>query len=280
MLTTLALVKAELRQNQQVVSKPEEERFALSCVTTASFLVEQRTQRWFMPRYKTRYLDANPVSYHFGLVEGNTLHLDHMLVTLEEVRKGGVILSSDSYSAHPQGDSHANRIVHAGGWASTCPDSAIAITGTWCFHPSPSRAWGDSTDQLLADVDAVSPFISVKQVEGEDAHFCRPRFSAGQILRLDDEYCWVGRTDATQNQLHVQRGMNGSVATSHKKGTHIDIFAPFFDIQQAATRWAGYLYQHRSQYATTEIEGLNAKRFPADAPSDVEAVLRRYSVHR
>ncbi len=100
---------------------------------------------------------------------------------------------------------------------------------------------------------------------GPDALGLAPRFSAGQLLRLGEEFVHVTGVDATANTLSVIRGVRGTAAASHPAGTPLAIYAPPLDVQALCLRWAAWLYQQVDASIGAGADWL----YPPDLPDDL-----------
>jgi hypothetical protein len=122
------------------------------------------------------------------------------------------------------------------------PLHAVIVAGVWGWHPQPAQAWRAANDTLSAAVTASSTSITVGAVNGTTADGLSPRFSAGQLVRLGEEYMVVLATDAVSSTLNVWRGANGTAAAAHAAGTPLDYYAPPPEIVQECLARAAQIY--------------------------------------
>jgi hypothetical protein len=121
---------------------------------------------------------------------------------------------------------------------------AIAITGVWGWHDDYAYAWKPSGDAIPGGgVTSSATTFTVTSVNGSDGWGLTPRFSAGQLIKVDSEYMHVIGADGVTNTLTVVRAANGSTAATHNAATAISIYAPPVDIQEITLRWAAWLYR-------------------------------------
>jgi hypothetical protein len=137
------------------------------------------------------------------------------------------------------------------------PIGAVRVRGIWGWHPDWAQAWRDTSDLLLSAVDADDAVLPMVDVDGPDAALLAPRFSVGQLLRLEAEYCVVLRVDAAANALHVQRGAHGTTAAAHPLHTPAARYLPPPHYVQSCLRYAAFFYRQ----PLGEAEAL-----PTDAP--------------
>lgn len=275
MLTTVNLVKRELRQikgttnmidnNQQV-----DEQAILDAIDTVVGNLETDTLvgRVFVPEIETRYWDAIPMEWN-GLIDGQTLHLDDDLISLTSlVNTDGDVSTTITVSERtllPRGDSVTNRIKLVTGGAvwpigAVDPEDAIAITGTWGWHPRPSQRWKDSLDANTGALGANGTVVAVTDADGVSWHGFTPRFSEGQLLQIDSEMLQV--RSIVGNNLDVLRGVRGSTEVTHDAGTQINVFNPTEAAERYATRAAMLDYQRRGEFLTKKVEGITEITYP------------------
>lgn len=155
----------------------------------------------------------------------------------------------------------------------------IGVTGIWGYRTNyPDEAYllaVDSVQDVLG-ISSSTTSVTVADADGSNVYGYVPRFSPGNIIRIDDEWMEVIATNTTTNVLTVRRGINGSTAASHTLGTAIDVWVPEPDITRAALRWVGYIYKRRGFYEALKIEGAANVVFPEDAPAEVLNILARY----
>lgn len=162
--------------------------------------------------------------------------------------------------------------------------SAILVTGTWGYRTRyTTDAWkisGDSVQNIGGITDA-TPTITVNNVNGMQYDGSTPRFSVGQLLLLETEFCEVISVDANTNTLTVIRGARGSTAAAHVINTTINIYYPEPAIVRAAIRWAAYLYSRRAVFEKTSLQfgqgGQYSVTFPTDAPEEVRNILHQFT---
>lgn len=117
----------------------------------------------------------------------------------------------------------------------------VKVTGLWGYHPAPEHAFRDSTDALTSGVTAADTALTVSSTGGADAWGDTPRFSVGDLIRIDDELMRV--TAVTETALTVRRAENGTTAAAHATGAPIGVYIPGFVVESLGLRLASWLYR-------------------------------------
>lgn len=272
MLTTVARVKAELRQSKDSVAPDAtEERFILERIDETVDRIQTETGRQFAPVLDAK--DFEPKSMqNGGLVFGDTLYLLNPLQELRGVTIDDTAVDLASIKTLPQSGDQIWRlqIQRGANWRT----GDIIITGVWAYRTPSNDGWVDSLDTLQADITDSDVFLTVSDADGYDSRFYAPRFSPGQLIRLGDEYLQVRQIN--ENNMGVIRGANGTTATAHTSGEPIMTWYPEPAIIRAATRWATFMYRRRAHFETMQVEGMTAIEFPDDAPPDVARIMNNY----
>lgn len=154
--------------------------------------------------------------------------------------------------------------------------SVMQITGIWGWHMDYNNAYVDTTDTVQDNPLTInSKTIHVVDVDGVDELGRSPRFTPGQLIKIEDELCLVNTTDKTLDTIGVTRGQNGTTAASHIKTTAITVFEPDDRIQQACRRWAAFDYKRRGHFSSSEFDSVAgvSMRYPTDAPTTVYGAI-------
>lgn len=278
MYANLALLLSELRVETNEPTPDEAE--LLRALAFVESEIDRQTEREYAPRKETRYFDCIPLSRN-GPIDGYDLWLDQALLDATTVTNGdGTVVSGSTYTLLPKRDTCKSRIHLTSGnfWTYTNdPVEAISILGTWAFHSRPSEAWlssGDTVEDNPLTNTATS--LTVNDADGQDALSRAPRFSPGQLLRIESEYLLVLKVDIENDRLTVQRGVRGSTAASHAQNTAIDIWQAEPQIERAAQRWAVMLYKRHGEWVTQTTDGLTTISYPKEAPEDIAPILAQY----
>lgn len=126
---------------------------------------------------------------------------------------------------------------------SDSPINAVSITGIWGWHDSWTRAWQDSLDTVQDNpLSSGATTLTVSDADASNSEGLSPRFQVGQLLQIESEYLRVIAVDADTNQLTVQRGVNGTTASSHTQDTSIEVYHPVPAIRDLCVRYAELLF--------------------------------------
>jgi len=160
----------------------------------------------------------------------------------------------------------------------------VKIVGTLGWHGDYASAWELSGDSVQdgSGISASVTTVTVGNADGADARGVTPRFSVGNLLRIESEYVTVTGVNATTNALTVLRAAHGSTAASHAQGTAIYTFRPDDLAQQAALTQAVRAFK-RGQQAFADA-GANAELgqlvYVKRLDPDVEAILMAGGLRR
>ncbi|MGQ9887521.1 MAG: hypothetical protein ACUVSX_03430 [Aggregatilineales bacterium] len=122
--------------------------------------------------------------------------------------------------------------------------AALTVEGVWGWHDRWAEAWtasGDAVQNNPLAADAAT--ISVQDADGPAADGASPRFQAGQLLRVGDEYLRLLAVDAQSNTLTTARGAHGTAAAAHSSGSTIAVYRTAPDVELLCLRWAAWLYR-------------------------------------
>jgi len=234
----------------------------LAALRQATAQIDRFTARRFAPAVQTR---------RYAFHDPHSLRLDLDLLELLALTNGdGQAIPAEAALLLPEGDGpkHALLLQPAAGiWfmPGENPAAAIAVRGIWGTHDAWPEAWRASGDAPAAALDAAASQIAVGDADGADAAGVAPRFQAGQLLRLGDEYLHVTAVDAATDTLSVIRGVRGTTAASHAGGAALDIYLPPEDVVALCLRWAAWLYQQADAAIGAGADWL----YPPDLPDDL-----------
>lgn len=165
-------------------------------------------------------------------------------------------------------------------WLPCCGSliGAISITGFWGMRENyASTGFFDSgIDTPVLTATQVTMVVS--SVAGPDIYNRVPMFSAGNLIRVDNELMEVVAVDTTTKTLTLIRGARGTTAVAHDAGAAIRIWEVEEDIVNCATRQACLLYARRGSYQqiTTFPDGINVT-YPSDLLAEVRATVQRFN---
>lgn len=274
MYTTLAAVQREIRATG---NEPDGNAALWQAILFVHSRINAYTRNRFEPSMEARYYDSR--GHH---IERNptALYLSDYLVELISLSDGDGTKSLSDVLLYPRSEPHYKLVLKDGTFAAGDTWlSAVTVNGVWCYREDYSRdAWIASGDTLQASLNLVGTTIAVNNAQAADSYGNTPRFSAGNVIRVDDEYMLITSvTDGSSGDvLNVRRGHNGSSTATHDSGAAIDVFHPQDDIVRAATLWASYLFARRGRHERTTFDGVATVNFPQDAPDEVTSILDMY----
>ena len=288
-LTTLDRIKDEMRGIEAYKGALDEQRLMNYART-----VTKRAQGYgwlFEPRYQIRKITPTPrnVNSRRGLL---TLDMDLLEVFSIVVGSVTPTYGTDIVSEPDDGQSpiHTLRIVNINGgplssWYAPVPPinnfaDSIVITGLWGMRTEYlSRGFFDSGINCPALTAGQTSFV-VTDVAGPDVYGRVPLFSAGNLLRIENELIEVTAVNTTTKTLSVYRGVNGSIAAAHNIGTDIKLWEPEDDITQIVTRQACLLYARRGAYQAIALPDGTSIVYPSDLLAELRATVNRFSYVR
>lgn len=227
----------------------------------ASAQIERAAGRRFCPRRAALPHTAS------GVIE--LLLDDDLLEVLALTNGDGQVIPLENAQLLPAA-SPASLLRLTGGAAFTWGETrlnAITVTGIWGWHDRWDEAWRDSGDSVQGGLAAGDGALVVSDADGADAAREQPRFQAGQLLKIADEYLRVLAVDSATNTLTVERGANGTEAASHPADAAIYVYQPPADVASLALRRAAWL-----------VRSADHPEAPPDDLNAALAALRRTGV--
>lgn len=154
----------------------------------------------------------------------------------------------------------------------------IVIAGFWGMREFYATEGFFDSGQVCPILTASQTTMVVLDVAGPDMYYRTPLFSAGNLIRIEDELIAVTNVVTATKTLTVLRGANGTTKTAHAAGTAISIWQPEQDIEAVATRQACLLYARRGAYqqVSTYPDGTNVT-YPSDLLAELRAVVQRFN---
>ena len=157
----------------------------------------------------------------------------------------------------------------------------VRVTGRWGYRTRyADDAWqlsGDSV-QDAGGIDVSVTTVTVADADGADWRQLTPRFSPGQLIRIEDEYLRIDAVDTATNELTVRRGVNGTTAAAHANGTAIDTYTPDDRIVRGVARQAGLMYARRGAYDISQSDAMGGQTiYPQDLLAGLRGVLQEYA---
>lgn len=165
---------------------------------------------------------------------------------------------------------------YRGGTAS--PFSTVVITGFWGMRQFYADQGFFASGVTCPVMTATQTQIIVSDVAGADVYDRTPRFSVGNLIRVDDELSEIVDVDTSTKTLTLLRGVRGTTKAEHTAGTAIRIWEPEPDIVNAVTRQVALLYARRGAYmqTTTYPDGIQVS-YPSDLLAELRATVQRFA---
>lgn len=209
---------------------------------------EKTAQRAFKPVIETRLFDWQ---------DSYTLYFNDDLCEAVTVTNGDAALTSiplAEFTYHPRrmypkyGLSILRGSSYVWEFGDTSED-ALSIKAAWCCHDDWPNAWVDSLDKVLdaAGINDSVTTITVANVDGANVNGDTPRFSAGMLIKIEDEWLEVSAaTNSTTDTLTVKRGSLGSTAAAHALNKEIYIFQPHKAVAGAIMAYVHWRYNQKN----------------------------------
>jgi hypothetical protein len=238
----------------------------------------------FEPTYDTEYITADGMNVESGK---NVLTLSRPLLEIVTLTNDGTALVENTdYYAYPRGKYPVRRLRmdedSTYSWYPNCGSSGdtfdtVLITGFWGQKKYYSREGfinsGDTVEESLTATDTT---ITVNDADGLDAFNRTPRFSAGNLIRIENELCEVLATNTTTNVLTVRRGVRGTTAAVHAQGTVRKVWNVNEDIRDTVARQAAAFYARIGAFETAVVTDLTQVNYPKDLLAELYGVLQGY----
>jgi hypothetical protein len=233
---------------------------------------------YFGPWQETRKPPVSPYRINSGL---GTFDFGGFLLALAgDTSVNGTTVAVETYPDSSMSPFQQIRLTETcTDWYAYCSDAPlqVSIPGIWGFNRDYENAWLQVDTLKLAIGDTVIKTFTVNDVAGPDDYGQTPAISAGDLLRIDDEYLEVISTDNGTDIVTMRRHANGSTAAEHVVDTPVYRWQTEEPVKYAVARQVGLMYSRRGAYVTVETNGLSEVRYPSDWLSEVKAILAEYT---
>lgn len=214
-----------------------------------------------------------------------TLRLRDPLLALSGVTLASTALTVDTHvEAWPSGVTPVEYLrlmnctdyswYHDPGCADCAGPLTVTVTGWWGLHRDYASAWAE-VDALTAGINASVPTVPVGDADGTDEYGLTPRFSPGDLIKIDDEFMEV--TAISSNNLTVRRAQNGTTAAAHDSAADVFVWRVEDGVRHAVARQAGLMYARFGAYTTMQVQGMTEVRYPSDLLTELKATLAGYA---
>lgn len=219
----------------------------LTALQAATRHIERESGRRHLPYYASYTQDADPR-------HPSELLLTRDLLELESVTDAGGPVNLDDITIIPPGGPGALLQLNGYFLWDGSPHNAVTVTGVWGWHSAPLTMWqntGDTVNQsTFADDDTQ---LSVSDADATYADGLTPRFSVGNLLQVGAEFMRVLAVDAATDTLTVERGAQGTTATTHLQGSPISVYRPPYDVLMTVLAVATWFYRAPDQSPAAPI---------------------------
>jgi hypothetical protein len=278
--TLSELLQQEAQTSANALDSTQQAKL-LDYARRASKVIEGRTDLWFVPELRTRYYNVYPrdhVNTYY-----NTLQLDAPLCAITSVAIGDTTLISTDYRLFPYGETPSfelQRKRDTGTWFEyEDTDDLYAVTGTWVSRSRyDTEGWIDSNDTVTATaLTSTATSLTVTDADGVDDNLVTPRFSAGQIIRIESEYCIVTAVNTTTNTLTITRGARGTTAAAHDTTTTIYTFNVEPEIVRACQLVTLFNFANIGNYKRVEFNvATGANDQLMEVPDEAMDIMMRF----
>lgn len=260
-LTTLESVK-----RARSIANDEDDDLLKRLIRSASRMIVARTNRTFVPYIETRFY--SPVDFGGKLRGTRFLEPNDDLLEVVELKIGATAVSLTDLTLHDRNAYPHWRIElkSASGlsFRDLDDEEAVELTAIWGYHPLWNRAFVDVTTLTSAITASATTFVvaSIDELETLD------------LLKIGDEYMQIATINQLLSQVTVVRGINGTTASAHAAGTTISRYVQTENIELAAQRLTGFLYERRDT-AGNRMVVADGRAFVDDAlPLETFTVIR------
>lgn len=280
---TLAEAKQELKAG--TASNTVEDAKLYTHIRTVSARLDlEFSQRrpFFAPYIESRQVRITPANINSY---DNVLYINQNLLALTSVTVNGTALTvGTTVEAWPTLASpfRALRLMDVtNDWYNYCSSTYAplfaTINGVWGFHRDYPNAWLSVDTLAAAIVSASATTFTVADVDGSDPYGRTPRISAGNWLKIDDEYLEVVSTDTATNTVTVRRGVNGSTAATHAISSAVSVWQVEEPVKRANARQAAFLYARQGAFESSVITDIGTLNYPSDWLGEVKRIIQEYS---
>lgn len=258
--------------------------FVLSRIPTISQRMCRLAGKQFEPYYETRTVHVTPY-----ITTGHVLDIGRPMLEVVSVTFNGVSLALDTDVALDPVSTDLPRrklrwLTQARSWferASSVPhlDPLVEVTAWWGWRSRyAEEGWRPTGDVVrnAGGLSAADKTMRVDDADGMDEVGLTPRFSPGQLLRIDDELLRVLAVNTTTNDVTVLRGVRGTTAAAHAENSEIATWDVEEDIGVAVQRWVALSYQRRAVFETRTVTDVGTVSTPADIPREAYATAQQY----
>lgn len=265
---TLAEWKAfTIASGQTITTDTADDAVVDGLLEAASRYIDGKTSRRFYPRIETR---------SYSIPVGSELSLEADLLAVITLLNGdNTSIAASAYNLLPKNDTPKYGLKLLGStsvvWESDSNNDTeyvIDLTGIFGFHNRYTDGW--KIGSTLAEVLDTSE-LGFDMTSGT-------LFSAGQILKIDNEIC-LAASVATNTVTVIERGANGSTAATHDNGATVYYWQPMEDARNAVLEIVVNAYKRRFGKSAGGNETVTAAGVvitPRDIPAMAAEFITTY----
>lgn len=218
--------------------------------------VSRFVDRWcrqpFYPQLATRYFNGRGKA---GITVGALISLSAVEVSDDDgLTYRSLTLNTDYrptwWGDHNDPRSWTQLAIDPNGSEPAWPTGfrSVKVTGVWAYADDRDVAWQSSADTVQSNpLAAGATALVVADADGADALGITPRFQAGQLLRIEDEFVYCSAVTVGTNTLAIARARNGTTAAEHAQAKAIDIWRPPGPVNEATIIQVSRLMQRGFQ---------------------------------
>lgn len=269
---TLADARREI-----VANKTFDDAYVMSLIAPVSQRFAALARKEFEPMLETRTLSLSPATISSN---GRLINVGSPVLEILSSSINGQALTVGTDITlwpawHPYPQSQVEILRECWAWCGNQPTGTITGYFGWRTQYA-TQGWRPTLDSLSVAVNDTIRTLSVTDADGEDEDGYTPRFSPGQLLRIDTEFMRVLSVDAVTNTLTVRRGERGTTAIIHAANASIETWSIEEDVRRAIQRWVALSYQRRASFETRTVTDVGVVSTPADMPREVYATAQQY----
>jgi hypothetical protein len=256
MLCTLTTLRRALSQPlsatvAELTTADADDPILRECILRATQMIEAHCRRRLIPQRASLRLNRN-------VLRGRrVLTAEDFLEVVSVTNGDGTLLATEDYAPYPDDGLTVPYGIELfeGAWSFPEARSRVVISALLGYHGDWTRAFVATGDTLSTTLNAAATTLTVTDIDTSDERGLL-RYEVGHLLRLDDELIYVKAIANGTNEMTLTRGVCGTTAASHASGTSLRVFRAMPLLENAATRIALWLYQHRDT-ATGSVQFLD-----------------------
>lgn len=282
MYCTLAQVKQEIKAGTNATEDAKVFDYMRQVSTRIDHTMGSMRRPYFAPYTETRKRNVTPYRVDSW---NNTFDLGYHILSFSAVVRGAETITSNCELYAPDNEvaTHLRITNNATTWYSDCatncnyPPTVVQVTGVWGWHPDYTNAWASvDTVQNVGGINASVTSVTVSDADGADLDAQTPRFSPGNLIKIDIELMDVVAVNTTTNILTIRRARNGTTAAAHAAGAAISTYQVDDVVNRIAARQAALLYARQGAFQIASIDGAGVVSYPQDLLSELRSALTEF----